>query len=211
MIFDIQALDFGQLGILGRIAIDAPEEEEVGEADGASEGKAPAPSGMDENDADDGDPDGRGEFGSGVVERGGEAALALGKPEADGLGVGGKGRRFANPEQEPRTKECAEIGRGSRGKGGGAPDQRADAPYATNTELIEHDADGQLAKGVGPVVGTGKIAEDNIGDAEGGDEGIVRDGEIDAVKEVDQDADAEEPGDAPAATREASVGRRIWG
>jgi hypothetical protein len=210
-IFDIQALDFGQLGILIGIAIDTPEEKEIGETDGAGEGEAPAPSGVDENDADDGDPDGRGKFGSRVVERGCEAALALGKPEADGFGVCGKSRRLAYAEQEPRAEECAQIGRGGCGKGGGAPDEGADAPYAAYTELIEHDADGQLAKGIGPIVGAGKIAEDDIGDTEGGDQRIVGDGEIDAIEEVDQDADAEQPGDTPAAARNVIAARRISG
>src|ERR1019366_8232271 len=123
-IFDIQALDFGQLGILIGIAIDTPEEKEIGETDGAGEGEAPAPSGVDKNDADDGDSDGRGKFGSGVVERGGEAALSLGEPESDGLGVGRKGWRFTDAEQEPRAEECAQIGRGGRSKGSGAPDKR---------------------------------------------------------------------------------------
>ena len=164
----------------------------------------PAP---DENDPDEGDADGRGKLGRRVEERRGQAALARGKPCADGLGVRGERGRFAHPEQEPRAKKAAQVGRNGSGKGGHAPQKRSDAPHAANTELIQHHADGQLAQGVGPVIGAGKITKDDIGDAKGRDQGIVRNGKIDAVEVVDQNADAEQPRDAPAAPRQA---RTLW-
>ncbi len=51
-----------------------------------------------------------------------------------------------------------------------APQKCPDAAHAPHAELVENDADGQLAKRVGPVVSAGKIAEDNVGDAEGDDQ-----------------------------------------
>src|ERR1700722_12216848 len=208
-IFDVKALSFGQLGIFVWIAIDPPEKQKVGQTDGPGESEAPAPTGMDKNDADDGDSDGRGEFGCGIVKRGGEAALALGEPEADGFRIRRKGWRFAYAEQEARAKERIQIGRGCCGKRGGAPDEGAYAPHASDAELVEYHADGQLAKRVGPVIGARKITKDDVRDAEGCDQRIMRNGQIDAVKKVDQDANTEQPCDAPPAAREASGLRRV--
>src|SRR5579863_6292204 len=95
-VFDIQALFFGQFRILVWVAIDAPEEKKISQADGPCKSEAPAPTRMDKNDPDDGNADGRGKFGCGIVEGGREAALPLWEPEADGFRIRRKGRRLAD-------------------------------------------------------------------------------------------------------------------
>jgi hypothetical protein len=122
----------------------------------------------------------------------------LREPQAYGFGVGGEGGCFADAEEQARGEEAGDAGGDGGGEGGKAPDEGADAADAAYTEAIEEDANGKLAEGVGPVIGGGEVAEGDSGDAEGGDEGVVGDGEIDAVEVVDENAEAEEPGDAPA-------------
>jgi hypothetical protein len=195
---DVVALEVGEGGVVLGVAVDPIEDDEVEEADDAGGGEAPAPAYFDEEDADEGDADGGGEFGGGVEDGGGEAALGGGEPEADGFGVGGEGGGFADAEEETGGEEAAEIGSGGGGEGGDAPDEGADAADFFDAEFVEQDTDGKLAEGVGPVVGAGEIAEDDVGDAEGGVEGGVGDGEVDAVEVVDEDAEAEEEGDAPS-------------
>ncbi len=195
---DVGALGVGELGVVGGVAVDAPEEEEVGEADEAGGGEAPAPADLEQKDADEGHADGGGELGGGVEDGRGEAALLRGEPVADGLGVGGEGWGLADAEEKARGEEASEAGGDGGAEGGDAPEEGADAADATDAEAVQHHADGELAEGVGPVVGAGEVAEGDVGEAEGGVEGGVGDGEVDAVEVVDEDAEAEQPGDAPA-------------
>jgi hypothetical protein len=55
-----------------------------------------------------------------------------------------------------------------------------------------------LAEGVGPVIGAGEQAEEEVGYAEGCNERVVGDGEVDAVEVVDEHPDGEQGGDVPA-------------
>ena len=185
-----------------------PEEGEVEEADEAGGGEAESPAHGEEQDADERDADGGGEFCCGVEDGGGEAALLDGEPEADGFGVGGEGGGFADAEEEAGSEEAGDGGGEGGGEGGEAPDEDADATDALDAEAVEEDADGELAEGVGPVVRAGEVAEGDGGEAEGGGEGGVGDGEVDAVEVVDEDAEAEEPGDAPAAALAGNAERR---
>jgi len=198
IVSDVGSLGCGEVRIFVGIAVDAPEQDEVGEADEAGGGKAPAPADVDEDDSDEGQADSRGKLGGGVVEGGGEASFPGGEPVADGFGVCGEGGRLAYSEEEARGEETAEAGGDGGGEGGDAPDEGADASDAANAEAVQENADGKLAEGVGPVVGAGEVSEGDVGDAEGGDEGVVRDGEVDAVEVVDEDAEGEQPRDPPA-------------
>ena len=205
---DVGAFGVGEEWIVAGVAVDLGEEQEVEQADDAGGGEAPAPADFEEEDADEGHADGRGELGCGVEDGGGEAALAGGEPEADGLGVRGEGGRFADAEQEACGERACRRWCNGGGEGGDAPDGGADAADAAYAEAIEQDADGKLADGVGPVVGAGEIAEGDVGDAEGGVERGVGDGEVDAVEVVDQHAGAEEPGNAPPALWRPVAGGR---
>ena len=202
---DVAAFRFGQSGIFVRIAIDAPEIDKVQQADGAGQRQSPSAirpaaarmptSGMpmtEENLA--------AESNSAV----GRLRSCGGNQLAHRLGAGREGRRFANAEQKPRAEQRAERGRQRAAKGRHAPQAGARTTYAAHAEFVEHDADGQLAKPVGQVVGAGEIAECDVGNAERRDQRAVRGGEVDAVEVADQDADAEQPRDAPAAPRNAS-------
>ncbi len=121
------------------------------------------------------------------------------------LCVGGEGGRFADAEQEARAEEAADAGRDGGGEGGDAPEESADAADAADTEAVEQVTGGKLAEGVGPVVGAGEESEGELGDAEAGEDGVVGDGEVDAVEVVDEDAEGEQGGDVPA-SREAGGG-----
>ncbi len=55
---DVVALGCGESGIVLRVSVDSPEEDEVDEADEACNGEAPTPTYFDEKDADEGDADG---------------------------------------------------------------------------------------------------------------------------------------------------------
>ena len=185
--------------VVGWVAVEPVEQSEEEERDEPGGGEAPAPTDFEQQDAEDGDADGGGELGGGVEDGGGEAAFATGKPEADGLGVGGEGGGFADAEKKARGKEAGEVRCEGGGEGGDGPKRDADTTDAADAKAIEQDTDGQLTEGVGRVVGAGKIAKGDGGDAEGGDEGGVRDGKVNAIEVVDKDAEAEQPGDAPAA------------
>ena len=91
------------------------------------------------------------------------------------LALAGKVGASPTPSRNRAPKNALRLGVQPRQRRRRSTDNRADAPYATDAELVEDHADGQLAKGVGPVVGAGEIAEGNVGEAEVGDEGIVRD------------------------------------
>ena len=137
-VFNVTALDLGQFRVVAGIAIDAPEVKKVGEADDAGKREAPAPSGVDEHDPDERNADGRGKLCRCIGERCGETALARRKPEADGLGVRRKCRRFAHAEQETRAKEAAQVGRNRRRKRSRAPEKSAHAPHAPHAEFVEN-------------------------------------------------------------------------
>ena len=129
------------------------------------------------------------------------------KPAADGLGTGGKNGRLADTEQQTRAEEPADAGRDGGGEGSDAPEDGADAANAPDAKPVEDDTDGELAKGVGPVIRGGEHAEGGEGDAEGGVQRVLRNGKVDPVQIVDQNAEPEQPSNAPAAPRYGSEGR----
>ncbi len=111
----------------------------------------------------------------------------------------GKGGRFAYAQQQTCGEEAAKVGSNGGGEGGDTPHETADASYAAYAEFVQHHAHRKLAQGIGPVIGGGEIAEGDIGDGEGGDEGSMGDREVDAVEVVDQHSNGQQKGDAPAA------------
>ena len=195
---DIGPLDFAEAGIVLRVAIDDPEEQEVEEADNAGDGEAPTPADPQKQHADDRYTNRGGEFSGGVEDRGGEAALFGWEPVAYGLGVGREGWSLADTKYKARREKASEVWGDGSGEGGEAPKQSANTSDALDAEFVEDDADGQLAHGVGPVVGAGEIAKGDRRYAEGGDEGGVGDGEVDSVEVVDQDPEPEKPCNTPA-------------
>ncbi len=180
------------------VAVDAAEEREIQQADDACGGEAEPPADMKKQQADERHADGGRELCGGVKEAGRESALLRREPEADGFCVGGEGGRFADAEQKARAEEGGNAAAECGGKGGGAPDERADAADAAHSEPVEEHAPRELRGRVGPVVGAEQKAEGDVGDAEVGAQGVMGDGEVDAVEVVDEDADAEQRGDGPA-------------
>jgi hypothetical protein len=72
-----------------------------------------------------------------------------------------------------------------------------------------------LHQRVAPTVGAEKVAELHGIDSEGGVESVLGDGDVDAIEVVDQNAEAEERCDYPAATRHALIcvggwRRQLW-
>ncbi len=89
------------------------------------------------------------------------------------LALEGKVGASPTPRRKRAAEEAAYGGGDGSGEGGDAPEKDADAADAFDSQLVEQDADGKLAHGVGPVVGAGQIAEGDRGDSEGRDEGGV--------------------------------------
>lgn len=180
------------------IAVDEVEGGEVGEAECAGEEESAAPSEAENDDADEGYADGGGELGGGVKEAGGEAAAVRREPASDGLGVGGEEWGFADAEEQARGVEDGDGGGGRGCEGREAPEKGADAADGLDAEAVEERAHGDLADGVGDVVRAEEVSVDDVVDAEGVLEAGVCDGKVDAIKVVDEYADAEEDGDVPA-------------
>ena len=145
--------------ILAGIAVDGVEEQEVAEADEAGGGEAPAPAKVKQQDPDNGHAQGGGELGHGIEDGGGQAALLLGEPVADGLGVGGKGGCLPNAQQEARGKQPADAGGDGRAEGSKAPQQRTVAANSLHTEAVQQHADRQLQHCVSQAVGAQQVAE----------------------------------------------------
>lgn len=61
------------------------------------------------------------------------------------LAFAGNDRRFPYAQQQPSATQSAKSRRDRGGKKRDAPQEGADAPDAPDAELIEQDADGQLA------------------------------------------------------------------
>lgn len=129
-----------QAAVLAGVAIDEPEGEEEQEAEpaGKAEGGAPAP--MDGDNAQQRHADGGGEFGGGVEAGGGQAALPQREPIADGFGVGGKGRRLADAEQQPRGQKAVHPGRIGREERGQAPNEGGAAAHQLHSQPQEYGA-----------------------------------------------------------------------
>src|SRR5437868_13416690 len=195
--------------IILRVAIDPPEGKEVEEADESGDGEAPAPANFEEQDADKRNADCGGELGGAIEDRCGKAALVRRKPIADRLGIRGKRGRFAYAEQEPCSEKAADAGRYCRGEGSNTPQESANAADALNSEFVQQDADWKLAYRIGPVVCPRQVAKRDGRNAEGGDESRMRDGEIDPVEIVDQNAEAQKPCDAPSASWHRVLPSRI--
>lgn len=191
--------------VFAGIAVEGVEEDKVKKADDASNGKAPAPSDVQEHDADERNADARSEFCGRVEHGGGEAAFLGRKPVAGGFGVGGKGGSFADPEEESRGEEAAYASSGGCREGGNAPDKSADAANKADAKTIKDQAGRELEGGIGPIVGAGEIAEHDGGHAEGFGEGLLGNGEVDAIEIVNQDAEAKEEGDAPTPARDGWI------
>ena len=208
---DVRALGGGETVVFAGVAVNGVEEGQEEDADEAGAGEIPAPAEMNKHKTEDGNANRGRKFCGGVKRRCGQAAFLARKPVAGSFGVGGECRSFADAEEEARREETAEAGGDCGGEGGDAPNGGAENADATNAEAVEEQAAGELEDGVGPVVGAGEIAEHNGGNAEGVLEGIAGDGEVDAVKIVDEDAEAEEESDSPAAAGDG-LGRHagVW-
>ena len=106
---------------------------------------------------------------------------------------------FTYAECESGRKQPAQARRDCRAERSEAPYKGAYSSNAPDAEFIEQHANRKLAQHVCPVVGAGKIAKGNIRDSERRIERFMRDGKIDSIEVIDQDAETEQPCDSPAA------------
>ena len=150
---DVVALLAAELRIGARIAVDEPVGEEVDEAEDRGQAEAPSPAEGHDRDRDKRHANDVGEFRGGVEDRGRSRTLAARKPVAGGLGIGRKGWRLRDAEQDTRREDRAEAGCERDHARGDAPQEGANAADRRHAKPVEHDSNGYLQNRVGPEEG----------------------------------------------------------
>ena len=201
ILLDVTPLGVGQFGVLVRLAVYRREQRKVEQAEQAGEREAPAPAETQQQDPDQWRANRQSQL-RGRIEHGrGEASLSFRKPMPDCLRACRKSWRLAHAQQKACPEEACNIGRHCCGKRGNAPQKGADPADATYAYPIEDHADGELAHRIRPVVSAGQVAEGDVRNPKRGDEGGMRYRQIHPIEIVDDNAEPQEPGDAPAAAR----------
>ena len=195
----------GQLRVLARVAIEEPVGDEIGEAQDRRQAESPPPAEPDDGEGDQRHPDDVGELRRCVEDRRRGRALAAREPVAGRLGIGGEGGRLGDAEQHARAEDRRRSRRRRRPGRRDAPQERADPADVRHPEPVEHHADRHLKDGVGPEEGAEQKPEvagrqvEFLLKLRGGDR------DVHPVEVVDQDADAEQDADHPAAAAEAAM------
>src|SRR5262249_13552107 len=147
------------------ILVEEIEQNKIQQADYARSSKAPAPAKMQQNNPEKRHAHSRRKFRGAIKHRRGQAALLRREPVADGLRIARERRRFADPQQESRTKKPGKSRRYRGCKRSHAPEKRADTPDQLHAKAIQNQSGGKLQRCVRPVIRARKIAEGNGGNS----------------------------------------------
>src|ERR1700722_3759108 len=139
--------------IFARVSVERVKQNKIENADEARRSETPSPAKMEQKDAEERHSDGGRKFCHRVEDSRRETSFLFRKPVSDSFGICRESGGLADSQEKPRCQKAAETGGHCGCKGGHGPENRADAAYPTNAELVQQQPGRQLKRCVGPVVG----------------------------------------------------------